>query len=356
MFRRLIRSILAAAVVFGGVLAAVPTAQAAAVPLTLEYDKDFSVLNINSQYIYAAPADAFGALHECFNCIFPVQGAPSTFPTEGEYLPLQVCGLAGIIVCKSAAVRSYARPDDNYIEYVAQAGHFDGAGSTVSFMFYSDSSGRLHLHVVAYISPNPSINPAITKPAALATWAQYAVNMGTWLWRNDGCNLQATPTTAHCAPRPSTWPQETAASCSSMSAIVCTGGNATVLDTSCPGGTQQWFDNTDLNNVAIHYTYSDDARACMRVHYNVTPTSQACTFWFYVPKKWATGNIVFGIWNTANVKTYFWIDENNVDGWQPLFNASNITHIEWQDNDGVATNTRYLGWSSDSQHGLAEVC
>lgn len=64
----------------------------------------------------------------------------------------------------------------------------------------------------------------------------------------------------------------------------------------------------------------------MRVHYNVTPTSQACTFWFYVPKKWATGNIVFGIWNTSNVKTDFWIDENNVDGWQPLFSAAHITH------------------------------
>lgn len=54
--------------------------------------------------IKAHQNDAFKELHRCFNCSFPVAGAPHAFPTNGQYIPLRACFT---FFCKPAPVRSY---------------------------------------------------------------------------------------------------------------------------------------------------------------------------------------------------------------------------------------------------------
>jgi hypothetical protein len=263
-------------------------------------------------------------------------------------MQLKPC-LAGPIGCQNAPVKAYARDQDGYLELIAQPGHFDGAGSTITFRFYTDSSGILHLNPIAYVASSPnSVTDPINKAFASSTWADFARNLGDFLYKYvcGGFNCPAPPKT----------PTGSATPCSQLNAVVCTGGTATVLDSSCPGGNQQWFNATDLNNVAMHFTYADDTRACMRVTYTTYPTSRDCAFWMYVPKGNATGDITFGYWDTSGTKHYWWINENAVDGWQYIFSAPNVTNIQWQDNNGQYPNSAELGWSSDNQHGFAQRC
>jgi hypothetical protein len=312
------------------------------------YNYDF-VINDAAFAIHGTFDDVFTALHDCFNCNFPVPGAPAAFPSEGQVMPLEPCIVQP--VCVNATVKAYARDQDGYLELIAQPGHFDGAGSTITFRFYTDSSGILHLNVISYVASNPATaNPPdpVAKNFANDTWREFAANLGIYLYSHV-CGGQ------YCPASPAT-PTGSATPCSKLSAVICTGGTATVLDSTCPGGTQQWFNATDLNNVAMHYTYADDSRACMRVTYNMYPTTANCSFWMYVPKGNATGDITFGYWDTSGTKHTWWINENAVDGWQYIFSAADVTQIQWQDNNGQYPNSTELGWSSDDQHGFAERC
>jgi hypothetical protein len=331
-------------------LATTAAANAAAPTLRFFYTYDYVVTSEAGAQIHASFDDAFTALHDCFNCSFPVPGAPAAFPAEGQTLPLRPCLIAGA-ACQNATVSMHPREQDGYMQLVAQPGHFDGAGSTVTFVFSTDSAGVLHLTVTAYVASNASTAfppDAVNRAFASNEWAEFARDLGDFIYLHvcGSFTCPATPTA----------PRGTATACSGLSAVVCTGGTATVLDSTCPGGQQQWYDATDGNNVAVHYTNSGDTRACMRVRYDMYPTSRSCSFWMYIPKGYATGSITFGWWDTNNVKHYWSIDENYVDGWQFIFNAANLTRIEWQDNNGQQTNSRYLGWSSDNQHGFAQRC
>jgi hypothetical protein len=114
----------------------------------------------------------FAELHRCFNCSFPVSGAPSRYPSTGQYIPLQACYIPGIL-CLNSPVKAY--PDDAHstIKLVAQPGHFDGAGSVVTFVFSRDSAARLHLTVTGDVV-SPSIPDWLNIAGAEGAWSQFA--------------------------------------------------------------------------------------------------------------------------------------------------------------------------------------
>ena len=127
---------------------------------------------------------AFKELHHCFNCSFPVTGAPAAYPKSGQHLPLKACGLPG---CPNAPVKAYPHDDQGYLQLVAEPGHFDGADSTVTFLFYKDAQGNLNLNVTAYVTnPNPSIPADINKTGAQSTWDTFAVKLARNI-KSDSC-------------------------------------------------------------------------------------------------------------------------------------------------------------------------
>lgn len=69
----------------------------------------------------------------CFNCYFPVPGAPRRFPVVGQLLPLRIGSLNFEVTMATVS----ANPSYTWFQYsfYATANHFDGAGSAVSFTF-----------------------------------------------------------------------------------------------------------------------------------------------------------------------------------------------------------------------------
>lgn len=129
---------------------------------------------------------AFRELRRCFNCSFPVSGAPRTYPRNGQFLPLVTCAGAK---CWKAPVRSYtAAPYGVFrkLTLVAQNGHFDGAGSKVVFTLSLNLRGELMLNVEAWVV-KPTIADAINKWGAGAKWMRFADRLGTNMWFHQGC-------------------------------------------------------------------------------------------------------------------------------------------------------------------------
>ncbi|MFI0448884.1 hypothetical protein [Actinomadura sp. 6N118] len=117
------------------------------------------------------PSKAMKKLKSCFNCTFPVSGAPKKYPKKGQKLPLKACWFKK--VC-NAPVKFY--PKGKYGWYfVAQKGHFDGKGSKVHFHWYQKKK-VLYLRVWAYVA-NPSVPDSANKAGAHEAWSQFAKNM-----------------------------------------------------------------------------------------------------------------------------------------------------------------------------------
>lgn len=163
-------------------------ARAAATPTAAAsrklYDADFFVgerVSANQiRKLKVKPVKAWNELHRCFNCSFPVKGAPKKFPTEGQLIKLQACA-AGSWGCKPAPVRYYKSTGWPYTWYfIAQKGHFDGAGSKVYFRFYNDSSGYLKLNVWAYVT-KPTVPDGVNKEFATSKWRAFAHVLGVKL-------------------------------------------------------------------------------------------------------------------------------------------------------------------------------
>jgi len=127
-----------------------------------EYNLDLtSGNNIDTQGYPSAGAgvsldDVWKELHRCFNCNFPIGGAPKEFPKVGDKLPLSVgMGSAGPNMpfpVQVTQVTKTAQAID--IEFVTLPGHVDGDGSTIHFRFYEDG-GQLHLGVRGLIAHGP---------------------------------------------------------------------------------------------------------------------------------------------------------------------------------------------------------
>jgi hypothetical protein len=158
--------------------------------------------------VYADPYFAMQALQSCFNCSFPVPGAPTAFPSYGQYIALQPCITLNSIGCQNAPVTAYPDVQARYFVLVAEAGHFDGQGSTVTFRFYQSSSGVLRLNVIAYVANATApwwLPDDVNIAFAESTWRSFAVNLGTYITQHTcgSYSCPAPPTGAVVGPE--TW-------------------------------------------------------------------------------------------------------------------------------------------------------
>lgn len=100
-------------------------------------------------------ADAM--LHNCFNCYFPIGNAPRAYPKDGDVINLNASPFSFIVL--PAPVRAQTAMG-GALQLVALPGHFDGAGSMVTFSWYNDAAGYLHLyvHAMVLVDYGPTIN------------------------------------------------------------------------------------------------------------------------------------------------------------------------------------------------------
>ncbi|MFJ7958180.1 SpvB/TcaC N-terminal domain-containing protein [Streptomyces sp. NPDC096319] len=91
--------------------------------------------------------DAWNALKSCYNCTFPINGAPKEMPKVGDKLPLKV-GPKGFPV--EVTQMDFDGKEIN-IEYSTLDGHIDGVGSTIHFRIFEDQNGELALQASAEI-------------------------------------------------------------------------------------------------------------------------------------------------------------------------------------------------------------
>ncbi|MEU6330514.1 hypothetical protein ABZ851_25040 [Streptomyces sp. NPDC047049] len=153
----------------------------AAAGLRKLYDERFTVKPNNAHYpgLRVSPAKAMKSLKHCFNCTFPVKGAPKKFPKENQRINLEACAV--FFACKDAPVRYHGLGNmKNAWYFTAEKGHFDGAGSKVYFNFYTGSKGYLELHVEGYVT-HPSVPDSLNKRFAVEKWQSFAHNMGVEL-------------------------------------------------------------------------------------------------------------------------------------------------------------------------------
>jgi hypothetical protein len=136
-------------------------------------------------------ADLHKRLHSCFNCIFPVEGAPKAFPKEGQKLPLVVRPTIGFPIAANfncifqyeqwlaaGATPLYPAGDEGWV-FNADKGHIDGVGSVISFDFVGTPSDvsrepgeTMRFYVYgSVVNSNPGGLPrAVYSTGAKATW------------------------------------------------------------------------------------------------------------------------------------------------------------------------------------------
>jgi hypothetical protein len=117
-------------------------------------------------------------LHSCFNCAFPVSGAPKAFPSPGQLLPLTVgpwnfhCNFGSESSSSGQGVNSWG------FYFNAATGHVDGVGSHIYFTITSSSGGNV-LSVYAYVvnSDPAGVTKTVYQLGAEAEWANFARNL-----------------------------------------------------------------------------------------------------------------------------------------------------------------------------------
>ncbi len=91
---------------------------------------------------------AVAMLHNCFNCYFPIGNAPRAYPNDGDIINLNASPFSFIVLPAPVKVQTAM---GGALQFVAARGHFDGAGSMITFSWYNDASGYLHLYVHAMV-------------------------------------------------------------------------------------------------------------------------------------------------------------------------------------------------------------
>lgn len=109
----------------------------------------------------------------CFNCHFPVAGAPRAFPAKGQRLPLKV--YAGVTFNMECTMGGVAKVGTTLFQYsfLATKNHVDGLGSSITFSFRSDKI----MYVTAKVS-NGWMNNAPYRIGTLKNWADFAKKLG----------------------------------------------------------------------------------------------------------------------------------------------------------------------------------
>ena len=141
----------------------------AAVAAPWQYHLEFDISN--------SPSTIWTWMHGCFNCYFPVDGAPHAWPKIGQDLPLTV-GVAGIgnFHCTYSYESNWLASGGFNFRFVSAAGHVDGLGSMIEFSVYNDFNARL------------GVRGVIQRQMSLPLQAAYKLGAGT-KWREFATNL-----------------------------------------------------------------------------------------------------------------------------------------------------------------------
>ncbi len=120
-------------------------------------------------------AMAMRELRRCFNCSFPIKGAPRSYPKTGQNINLNAWPLPGGTVVP-APIRVPGTTSTGF-SFVARQGHFDGAGSTISFRFYHTclaNAPMLRLSVKATITKHrPFLERQVIRATTYTTWSRF---------------------------------------------------------------------------------------------------------------------------------------------------------------------------------------
>ena len=135
----------------------------------------FSWTYTMSAALNKSPYRTWTLLHNCFNCYFPVAGAPRSFPSHGQLLPLYAwfSGKKFNMECRmgSAILENWGWT----YRFNATANHFDGAGSYITFSSGYDSvTGKYMLYVRAYITRVWATSHPFYTTSAKAKWREFA--------------------------------------------------------------------------------------------------------------------------------------------------------------------------------------
>lgn len=120
-----------------------------------------------------SPSKNQALLKKCFNCYFPVSGAPKAFPRIGQKLPLTALGLN--FECKFKNV--YTGPNYFGFQFDATRKHIDMYGSNIIFEF-KVVGGVKRLIVSAYIvNDSLYVKNAFYLSGAVQMWSEFASNL-----------------------------------------------------------------------------------------------------------------------------------------------------------------------------------
>lgn len=139
--------------------------------------------------------DVWKELNRCFNCNFPMGGAPKELPKVGDELPLEIRAAGQKLLNFPVKVTQIERTaNDINIEFATLPGHVDGEGATIHFHFFQ-SAGQLHLGIRGYI-PNgpgtediPILSPTMRTGytgVAYTVWQPYINNLTRHIAQSKG--------------------------------------------------------------------------------------------------------------------------------------------------------------------------
>ncbi|WP_448058933.1 hypothetical protein [Cellulomonas hominis] len=117
---------------------------------------------------------AITELKRCFNCSFPIAGAPKTYPSAGQNINLNASPFTLITVPAPVTV---ATSGSRGFMFRALAGHFDGAGSTIDFKFYNSCVGSIsYLRLLvdaSVVTDRGSVANAANAAVAKTQWSAF---------------------------------------------------------------------------------------------------------------------------------------------------------------------------------------
>lgn len=125
--------------------------------------------------------DVWKELNRCFNCNFPMGGAPAKLPKVGDRLPLEIEKLGVHVADFPVEVTQISKTADEInIEFATLPGHVDGEGSTIHFRFY-ETGGEMHLGIRGSIAHGPGTDEGVVgaplrtgyTEVAKITWQPY---------------------------------------------------------------------------------------------------------------------------------------------------------------------------------------
>ncbi|WGD37755.1 hypothetical protein [Lysinibacter sp. HNR] len=118
--------------------------------------------------------------HNCFSCFFgdlATTGVPKKMPSEGTVVPLRV-GVVGTFTVRKGKEWYFPTRNNFGWVFIAEPGHLDGAGSTISFDYYDRVDGQFVQTVSAFIKNDFWAGNEVYKFGAANTWNYMANRLG----------------------------------------------------------------------------------------------------------------------------------------------------------------------------------